>query len=90
MAIVAAVALILRIGCYVRQAMFLGTPNWFVTLRLLNEQVVLKMPFASVFLKHVHGVDINDILHVIFVGNRETFDRFSNRATQVGGVGGLQ
>ena len=41
-------------------------------------------------LEHVHGVDINDILNVIFIGNREAFDRFSNRATQMGRVGGLQ
>lgn len=41
-------------------------------------------------LEHVHGVDIDDILNVIFVGNCKAFDRFTNRAAQVRGVGGLQ
>ena len=63
---------------------------WFVAQRLLHQQFVQTIISASAFLEHVHWVDINDILNVIFLGNRETLDRFSNCASQVGGVGGLQ
>jgi hypothetical protein len=90
LAIVASIALIVRSSDYVRQAKFRLAPNWLVVHRLLNEQFVQTMISASVFLEHIHWVDINDILNVIFIGNCETFYRFSNCAPHVGGVGGLQ
>ena len=90
MAIVASIALIVDDSDYVRQSMFQVAPIRFIVQRFLNQQFVQTILSASTFLEHIHWVDINDILHVIFIGNRETFDGFANCASQVGGVGGLQ
>ena len=90
MAIVASIALIVSSSDYVQRAMLQVALIWFVAQRLLHLQFVQTIISASAFLEHVHWVDINDILNVIFLGNRETLDRFSNCASQVGGVGGLQ
>ncbi len=58
-----------------------GYTEWVRNSQIFERAIGANDAIWVCFLEHVHGVDINDILNVIFIGNRETFDRFSDRAT---------
>lgn len=58
-----------------------GYTEWVRNSQIFERAIGANDAIWVCFLEHVHGVDINDVLNVIFIGNRETFDRFSDRAT---------
>lgn len=58
-----------------------GYTEWVRNSQIFERAIGANEAIWVCFLEHVHGVDINDVLNVIFIGNRETFDRFSDRAT---------